>query len=54
VGEPGSDNAGAWSTPVSVLALRRLADAYGGSVSTTRFANGSRFLLELPVASKSS
>ncbi len=50
VGEPGSDNAGAWSTPVAVLALRRLAEAYGGTVSTTRFANGSRLLLELPVA----
>ncbi len=50
VGEAGSENAGAWSTPVSVLALRRLAEAYGGSVSTTRFANGSRLLLELPVA----
>ncbi len=50
VGEPGSDGAGAWSTPVAVLALRRLAEAYGGSVSTTRFANGSRLMLELPLA----
>lgn len=54
VGEPGSESAGTWSTPVAVLALRRLAEAYGGTVSTTRFANGSRFLLELPVATKSS
>lgn len=54
VGEPGSEHAGTWSTPVPVLALRRLAEAYGGSVSTTRFANGSRLLLELPVASKTS
>jgi hypothetical protein len=52
VGEAGSENAGAWSTPVPVLALRRVAEAYGGSVSTTRFANGSRLLLELPIASK--
>jgi hypothetical protein len=50
VGEAGSDNAGAWSTPVAILALRRLADAYGGTVSTTRFANGSRLMLELPVS----
>lgn len=52
VGDPDSDSAGAWSTPVPVLALRRVAEAYGGSVSTTRFANGSRLLLELPIASK--
>lgn len=50
VGESGSDHAGAWSTPVAVLALRRLAEAYGGSVATTRFANGSRLMLELPIA----
>lgn len=52
VGEPGTENAGTWSTPVAILALRRLAEAYGGSVSTTRFANGSRLMLELPVAAK--
>jgi hypothetical protein len=49
IGEAGSDTAGAWSTPVAILALRRLAEAYGGTVSTTRFANGSRLMLELPV-----
>ncbi len=52
VGDAGSENAGTWSTPVAVLALRRLAEAYGGSVTTTRFANGSRLMLELPVANK--
>lgn len=52
VGEAGAENAGTWSTPVAVLALRRVAEAYGGSVTTTRFANGSRLMLELPVANK--
>lgn len=50
VGQPGSEDAGTWSTPVAVMALRRVAEAYGGTVSTTRFANGSRLILELPIA----
>lgn len=52
VGDASSDTPGNWSTPIALLALRRLAEAYGGTVSTTRFANGSRLLIELPVAAK--
>jgi hypothetical protein len=50
VGDAGTDTGGAWSTPVPVLALRRIAEAYGGAVTPTRFANGSRIMLELPIA----
>jgi hypothetical protein len=54
VGEPSQDGAGTWSTPLPILAVRRVADAYGGTVSTTRFANGSRLILELPLAKDAS
>ena len=54
VGEPGPDGAGTWSTPLPILAVRRVADAYGGTVSTTRFANGSRLILELPIGKDAS
>lgn len=36
------------STPIAMLALRKLVDAHGGLVSTARFANGCRLLVELP------
>ncbi len=52
VSGPGSEHAGTWSTPVGVLALRRVAETYGGSVSTTRFANGSRVIIELPAITR--
>ncbi len=39
---------GGLSTPVAMLALRRIVDAHGGLVSTARFANGCRLLVELP------